>query len=832
MDGIFFVLGSMPRACRCLQVLVVVVAAGGGISVPLRAGRTADTPPPETIQAALRRNDVSAAVNLARPRAKAGQAEAQFVLGLFCDLGAGVRLDHDRALVWLKKSAAQGYALAQYYLAWKYDTGFGVGKANVAAASHWRGLAAGPPSVPAGLQSWVEMRGAACEPKFSQALNWMIDHAFGGDAVAEANLAEVYLATQWTKPDVTQHLFWLEQAANLKDPPSLERLADYYQLGLLVAKDPVRALTLRRAAAQAGNVDAEVILGRQYEEGDGVKADPSEALKWYRRAAAQDDPGALDRLIGLLRQGAPGVPKNFAEAARWAKRGAALGDPQAIVDLADLYDHGEGLKRNVAKAAGLYRRAAAKGVVWAMSMLGWLDESGELGARNYPGARKWFEAAAAKGSDYARRRLGLIYEYGQGVPKNPAKAFIWFERAARDGDGFSQNEVGWYLRRGVGIPRDNEEADGWFRLAVKNGDPMGDANLGFQYLHGRGVPRNVVKAFTHLAAASRQLDNSWTSSLLTDVLFKSSPEDWRALRPALRACLENPATVRAKGDLPELCLQAVDLVFGTEADAVARPFIQRLLAAHRKRSAGLLAWRAFTGWHMPYNLVLARKLAKTAAVTDAQYSAYLLAAIDSVSADSPAARRAARKRLHQLADRGYPLAALMLARRCAAGEDEPFDPKAAIRYFRLANGKSGKMGSISFASVCRDLGIGIPPAAPTAAELASAAARIPAAGPTSLPHVIFRPPPIYPYPLEESGLNGEATVSFVVDTDGAVQDVKVVKATHPLFAAAAAAAVRRWRFVPGKKDGHPCATALSDVLRFRHDTDELGPGVDISRGAH
>tara|TARA_B100000965_G_scaffold62180_1_gene48019 strand:+ start:609 stop:1301 length:693 start_codon:yes stop_codon:yes gene_type:complete len=51
------------------------------------------------------------------PLAEAGNADAQFNVGLIHDGGQGVPRDYDKAVYWYRKAAEQGLAEAQYYLA-------------------------------------------------------------------------------------------------------------------------------------------------------------------------------------------------------------------------------------------------------------------------------------------------------------------------------------------------------------------------------------------------------------------------------------------------------------------------------------------------------------------------------------------------------------------------------------------------------------------------------------------------------------------------------------------------------------------------------------------
>jgi TonB family protein len=107
---------------------------------------------------------------------------------------------------------------------------------------------------------------------------------------------------------------------SLEDDPGMSRakhdaaiaaakgdLAAAYQLSMLLlmtAKtdaDREHSLAVLRSAADQGYAPAQFSLGRHYEDGDRMKADLEEALRWYQKAAAQGDVLAIQR----LQEGAP-----------------------------------------------------------------------------------------------------------------------------------------------------------------------------------------------------------------------------------------------------------------------------------------------------------------------------------------------------------------------------------------------------------------------------------------------------------------------------------------------------------------------------------------------
>jgi protein TonB len=77
------------------------------------------------------------------------------------------------------------------------------------------------------------------------------------------------------------------------------------------------------------------------------------------------------------------------------------------------------------------------------------------------------------------------------------------------------------------------------------------------------------------------------------------------------------------------------------------------------------------------------------------------------------------------------------------------------------------------------------------------------------PHLIrYVPPPAAAGP-------GEAEVAVMIDTAGRVTAVHLVSAPSPALAEPALAAVRRWRFSPGKREGQLIAMSFIFPVEFQ-----------------
>lgn len=82
------------------------------------------------------------------------------------------------------------------------------------------------------------------------------------------------------------------------------------------------------------------------------------------------------------------------------------------------------------------------------------------------------------------------------------------------------------------------------------------------------------------------------------------------------------------------------------------------------------------------------------------------------------------------------------------------------------------------------------------------------------PQIILRVEPAYPQALLVAHKSGLVLLSFVVTTEGTVADIRVVRTTDAGFNDASVAAVARWQFFPGMKDGRPVSVRLQAPLNF------------------
>ncbi len=82
------------------------------------------------------------------------------------------------------------------------------------------------------------------------------------------------------------------------------------------------------------------------------------------------------------------------------------------------------------------------------------------------------------------------------------------------------------------------------------------------------------------------------------------------------------------------------------------------------------------------------------------------------------------------------------------------------------------------------------------------------------PRRIVTSMPAYPNAAWSEGVKGDVLVRAVIDEQGAVRDVKVLKGLPYGMTEAAVAAIRQWKFEPATRKGMPVAVYRNLSVRF------------------
>ncbi len=175
-----------------------------------------------------------------------------------------------------------------------------------------------------------------------------------------------------------------------------------------------------------GLIDVQLALGQLCLDRGGPEQ--AQAIEWFRIAARSGDARAIN-MLGRCYERGWGVTADPREAAAYYLKAADRGDVWALFNLGDLYCRGEGVPADDEAAYRLYAAAARKGHVKALNMLGLFHEGGRAVPADGAAARAFFKAAAEGGDCWGQfnhaRMLILDGALDQAVP--------WFRQALDTG---------------------------------------------------------------------------------------------------------------------------------------------------------------------------------------------------------------------------------------------------------------------------------------------------------------------------------------------------------------------------------------------------------------
>ncbi len=162
----------------------------------------------------------------------------------------------------------------------------------------------------------------------------------------------------------------------------------------LVSGDSAKGISMLRALAENGDIQAAIFLGDTYHDGTGD------------------------------------IPKDYVESTKWYRSVANHGVPMGQYDLGRAYFGGEGVARNGAEALKLYHLAADRGYAPAQVQVAHAYTDPRLFdlkgiAENPAEGAKWLRRAAEQGDGDGQGVLGQFYEDGKGVQQDYVQAYMW-----------------------------------------------------------------------------------------------------------------------------------------------------------------------------------------------------------------------------------------------------------------------------------------------------------------------------------------------------------------------------------------------------------------------
>ncbi|MDP4030286.1 MAG: tetratricopeptide repeat-containing serine protease family protein [Gallionella sp.] len=254
--------------------------------------------------------------------AEAGDAKAQFNLGVMYTNGEGVPKDGVKAFEWFQKSSLQGNVHAQAYLGKLYSVGWGISK-DIPLAFDLLQKAAEQGE--GNAQMWLGNMyrfGDGVPKNAVKAMEWYVKAADQGNANAQESIGSLYFKGEGVTKDIAKATEWFDKTGTTGDATFKFQLGAGYQYGISQPKNPVKAFEWYLKAAEGGHVLSYGTVGMMYDKGEGVPKDNAKAFEWWQKAAAQGDADAQSELGNRFHFG-KGISKNDVLAYAWSNLAAA-----------------------------------------------------------------------------------------------------------------------------------------------------------------------------------------------------------------------------------------------------------------------------------------------------------------------------------------------------------------------------------------------------------------------------------------------------------------------------------------------------------------------------
>ena len=178
----------------------------------------------------------------------------------------------------------------------------------------------------------------------------------------------------------------LQKAADLCHPAACCCLGECYWQGEGVRKDGIEAIRWWRIAAAFGEATAYYNLGRIYYDGDEVVQDYEAAAEWFAKAAGKNYADSAFRL-GLCHY----QLKDYEKAVKSFRKAVERNDADAMCHLGCCYDEGVGVEPDYQEALRLWLKAAEKNEPTSCYNLGDIYLNGRPGVeKSSKDAMAWF----------------------------------------------------------------------------------------------------------------------------------------------------------------------------------------------------------------------------------------------------------------------------------------------------------------------------------------------------------------------------------------------------------------------------------------------------------
>jgi TPR repeat protein len=466
-----------------LLAAALTYSATAAVSLPvddMASAAAADSsgPAKEALDA-FRNGRHAAAVELAKPLAEKGNADALFLLGVASESGQGTEQSREKALEYYRKASEAGHKESTY-------------------------------------RRCLILLSGDNEKERAEARESLEKAAKDDPAVAGRFLGEAWLRGRLSKePDYDKTVFWWSNAAAAGDAVSIQLLARLYEgaFGFAEKKDIKKSLDAYRKAAGLGNAGAMAALGSRLLNGDASIRSEKEGREWLNKAIEAKEYTAY-LALGDYEEVAK---KDLKAALNEYEKGDDAGQIDCTLRRAGAYLSGKGVEKDEPRGVRLLEKAAGSGAAAAHLKLAQIRLSGDK-----PDINKGYGhliSAATTGLAEAANELGLFYLSGKLGVADGAAGVAWLTRAAQAGFAPAQNNLGTLFERGMGVQQSFANAGQLYSLAANQGNGPATLALARMYAQGLGTAQNLPKAWA-LATLADERGEKDAKTLLGEIAPK------------------------------------------------------------------------------------------------------------------------------------------------------------------------------------------------------------------------------------------------------------------------------------------------------------------------
>ncbi len=441
---------------------------------------------------------------------------------------------HTKAIELAKPLADKGNAEALYLLGFAHETGKGVEASKEKAMEYYRKAAEGKHKDAVYRMSFI-LLASDKEEEREQARQLLETAAKEDPSVAARILGEAYLRGRLTpSPDPDKAVSWWKKAADAGDVPTLLLIARFYegQFGFPELKDAKEALANYTKAAGLGNAAAMAALGSRLLSGDPKIRDEKKGREWLKKALDAKEYSAY-LVLGDFEEN---IKKNPKAALAEYERGKDAGQVDCMLRSADFYLEGKGVDKDVARGNTLLAKAAEAGSSAANFRLA----ARELSAEKPELLAGYGHLLAAASGNFpeAQNELALLYLSGKLAGVDTAAGVAWLTRAAQAGFATAQNNLATLYERGAaGLTQNIENAGQLYMLAANQGNGPATLSLARLVSEGIGTKPDLVKAWAlaTLAQERGEKDADKFANAINDKLDESQRADARKQLDTMKA---------------------------------------------------------------------------------------------------------------------------------------------------------------------------------------------------------------------------------------------------------------------------------------------------------